>query len=151
MIDTHTQTQAMTIPGGQNWPRVIKRNYIYITYAICVEHLNQTRGHQDATIVQLILIKTTKYWYKTGVVFWQIVHWIWIPHCVIYIIVRKRRMYAYPTTVHVFVAANKERPPCICPTECNLTSFSSIPSVASLSTFGVSELLNRNNDHIEKR
>ena len=24
VIDTHTQTQATTIPGGQNWPRVIK-------------------------------------------------------------------------------------------------------------------------------
>ena len=25
LIHTHTQTQAMTIPGGQNWPRVKKK------------------------------------------------------------------------------------------------------------------------------
>ena len=28
VIDTHTQTQAATIPGGQNWPRVKRGNKI---------------------------------------------------------------------------------------------------------------------------
>ena len=51
-----------------------------------------------------------------------------------------------------FAAAHREtRSECPCPTQCNLTSFRTTPSVASLSSFGVSELLNRNNERVEKR
>ena len=49
-------------------------------------------------------------------------------------------------------AGHKEtRGSCYCPTQCNLTSFATTPSVASLSSFGVSELLDRNDKHVEDR
>ena len=54
-------------------------------------------------------------------------------------------------TYCLFAAFTETRTACTCPTECNLTSFPTTPSVASLSNFGVSELLNRNNERVEMR
>ena len=51
-----------------------------------------------------------------------------------------------------FATANKKnKTECFCPLECNLTSFTSTPSVASLSSFGVTELLHGNIERMKKR
>ena len=61
------------------------------------------------------------------------------------------KLHALINHVAFSAAYEKNRTECVCPTECNLTSFTSTPSVASLSSFGVTELLQGNNKRMKKR